>query len=158
MERQIKRLRRTGEELREKSEKLVGDLKELMSRRRDKDVQARSRVRLPALPLFGNVFQRATISISGDRQGHLSVTLQNVGRKAFAQRHRKHRKHRVPGECGLVSGSLELTCRLQVCLGGPGDLPDIVGLMGHVRSTPMVWETGSGAHGRLKVQLSLRGH
>lgn len=76
-----------------------------MGRKRDKDGRG-SWVRLPALPLFGNVFQGAIIPISEDRRWHLSLTLKDGDRTAFSQR---PHKHHVPGVWNLASGSLGLT-------------------------------------------------
>lgn len=65
-----------------------------MSEREDRQRPQGTWARLQALPLFGNVFQGAIISISQDRQWHLGFTLKDEDRTDFAQR---PHKHHVPG-------------------------------------------------------------
>lgn len=83
MERQIKRQRGTGEELREKSGK-PGRRSEEAREQKERQRRKGSQVRLPTLPLFGNVFQRAVIFVPEDRQWHLSITLKGQGQKVLS--------------------------------------------------------------------------
>lgn len=82
MERQIKRQRGTGEELRETSGK-PGRRFEGAREQEERQRRRGSWVRLLTLPLFGNVFQRAIISISEDRRWHVSITLEGQGQEGL---------------------------------------------------------------------------
>lgn len=85
MERQIKRQQGTGEGLREKPGK-PGRRSGGACEQEDRQRRQGSWVRRPALLFFGGGFHGAIIFVSEERQWHLSLTLEDGYRTAFAQR------------------------------------------------------------------------